>query len=910
MNPNDILKSLLMSDAPVSGNPPALYLIDGSSQMYRAYHAIRGLTGPGGRPTNAVFGFVTMLRKLIADAKPAFIAASFDLAGPTFRDALSAVYKANRPPMPPDLAEQIPWVHRACEAMGVPIIAREGFEADDVIGTIARRAAAAGYEVTIVTSDKDLLQLVDDRIRVFNARDDAVLYDVPAVVERFGVAPERVIDVLALAGDAVDNIKGVPGIGDKGARELIAAFGSLDNLLARVNEVPQKKYREALLASPDAARESRELARIRTDVPVEFNLDQMRFRGPRRDECFQLFTELGFRSLVADFAPTAESVARDYRLLESSEDVEALVAALRAAGRFAFKVHADGPSAMQAHIVGLAFASAARIVRYLPVGHTGLESGSQMGVKAALRLVAPILADAGVEKVGHDLKRDAIVLAEHGVALGGMGLDTMLASYLLDATRAGHAIEDLAIEHLGYKARAEEDLRGKGPKARPFADLPADVSLDFAGERADLSFQLAGNLEARLAADGLDRVYRELELPLIPVLVDIERAGIRVDTQALGGLSKRVEQELDALSARIFDLAGGPFNINSPKQLSEVLFEKLQLPALKRTGKTKVASTAVEVLEELALSHDLPRQILEWRGLQKLKGTYIDALPTLVTPRTGRVHTSFNQAVAATGRLSSSDPNLQNIPIRSGLGREIRSAFVAEPGRVLISADYSQIELRVLAHMSGDEALTDAFRRGEDIHDQTALRVFGADSGLDRYELRRRAKIINYALLYGKTAFTLAKDIGVTQQAAQALIDAYFAGFPGVRRFIDHLLEDARATGVVKTMFGRRRLVPELTSQNMQVRAAAERASVNLPIQGTAADILKRAMIDVHRALAGRPAARMILTVHDELLFECPAAEADEVVAIVREGMEHAVALSVPLTVDIGVGDNWKTAKP
>jgi len=491
----------------------------------------------------------------------------------------------------------------------------------------------------------------------------------------------------------------------------------------------------------------------------------------------------------------------------------------------------------------------------------------------------------------------------------------MLAGYLIDATRADHSVEDLAVEYLGYRARTEEDVLGRGPKARSFADLPADLSLDFVGERADLPFQLAGRLEAQLAADGLDAVYRDLERPLVPVLADIERAGIRVDTHALGELSRRVDRELEDRSRRIFALAGESFNINSPRQLSEILFEKLKLPALKRTGKTKVASTSVEVLEELAAAHELPREILEWRSLQKLKGTYIDALPALVSPRTGRVHTSFNQAGAATGRLSSSDPNLQNIPIRSELGREIRGAFVAEPGHVLISADYSQIELRVLAHLSGDDALTAAFRRGEDIHDQTALRVFGASSGLDRYELRRRAKIINYALLYGKTAFTLAKDIGVSQQAAQSFIDAYFAGFPGVRVFIDRLLEDARATGIVKTMFGRRRLVPELTSQNTQVRAAAERASVNLPIQGSAADILKRAMIDVHRALAaraapGRAAARMILTVHDELLFECPAAEVDEVVPIIRDGMEHAVALSVPLTVDVGVGDNWKTAKP
>ncbi|MBE3133993.1 MAG: DNA polymerase I [Acidobacteria bacterium] len=896
-------------------NLPALYLIDGSSQMYRAYHAIRGLTGPDGRPTNAVFGFVTMLRKLVTDWRPPFVAASFDLAGPTFREAISADYKANRPQMPPDLATQVPLVHRACEALGVPIVTCEGFEADDVIGTIAGRAARAGYQVTIVTGDKDLLQLVGDRVKVFNPRDEGTWYDAAAVVEKFGVPPERVADVLALAGDPVDNIRGVPGIGEKGARELIGAFGSLDDLLGRSAEVAQKTYREALLTHADAARESRELARIRTDVPIDIDLEWFRYGGPKREACFELFSELGFRSLVAEFAPMAGSVARDYLIIDSAMDLEALASEIRAAGRVAVKVLASDSSAMRAGVVGIACATDRHRVRYVPVGHTGLDSGGQLDQKTALAILGPVLADPAVAKIGHDLKFDTIVLAEHGAEMAGLAVDTMLAGYLLDATRSGHPVEDLAIEHLGYRAVAEDDVRGRGARARPLADLPATAVLDFAGERADLPFQLAGPLEAQLARDGLDGVYRELELPLLPVLVDIERAGIRVDTRALAALSTRIDRDLDARSARIFDLAGEPFNINSPKQLSEILFEKLKLPALKRTGKTRVASTAVEVLEELAATHDLPREVLEWRGLQKLKGTWVDALPLLVHPRTGRVHTSFNQGVAATGRLSSSDPNLQNIPIRTELGREIRSAFVADRGHVLISADYSQIELRVLAHLSGDEALTEAFRRGDDIHDQTALRVFGAASGLDRHELRRRAKIINYALLYGKTAFTLSRDIGVTPQAAQAFIDAYFAGFPGVRRFIDRLLDDARATGMVKTLFGRRRLVPEITSQNAQVRAAAERVSINLPVQGTAADILKRAMIDVHRdlaarAAAGRPSARMILTVHDELLFECPGTAADEVAAAVRDGMEHAVTLSVPLTVDIGVGDNWKTAKP
>ncbi|MFP5378917.1 MAG: DNA polymerase I, partial [Vicinamibacteria bacterium] len=501
--------------------------------------------------------------------------------------------------------------------------------------------------------------------------------------------------------------------------------------------------------------------------------------------------------------------------------------------------------------------------------------------------------------------------ARAGITLAGLEQDTMIAAYLLDATRSSQALEPLALEQLGYRAIVEEGVRGKGAKAMAVADVPVEGLLDFAGERADLPLQLGEAFMPALAREGLDAVYRDLELPLVPILAGLEQAGVRVDARVLAEQSARVERDMDALSARIFAAAGETFNINSPKQLGEILFEKLKLPASKKTGKTRSASTAVEVLEELAEAHDLPRLILDWRGLAKLKGTYIDALPLLIHPVTGRVHTSFNQAVAATGRLSSSDPNLQNIPIRTELGREIRRAFVAEPGAVLISADYSQIELRVLAHLSGDETLIAAFKRGDDIHDQTARKVFGEDSTLDPHELRRRAKIVNYALLYGKTAFTLARDIGVSQQAAQAFIDAYFAGFPRVRAFIDGTLEEARVSGVVKTLFGRRRLVPELTSRNGQIRAAAERMTVNMPIQGTAADILKRAMIDVDRALgAAHPRARMILTVHDELLFEAPETDADAVAALVRDTMAAAVPLAVPLDVDVGIGTSWKEAKP
>jgi DNA polymerase-1 len=909
-------------------SPPRLFLIDGSSQMYRAYHAMRGsgLSGPGGRSTHAVYIFVTMLRKLVADHHPQYIAASFDLAGPTFRSEMATDYKANRAPMPPDLAEQIPWVHEACEALGVPILTSQRFEADDVIGTLAQKAAAEGFDVAIVTGDKDFFQLVHDGIKVYNPRDDGTWFDADAVTDKFGVRPDQVVDVLALMGDTIDNIKGVPGIGEKGARDLIATYGSLEALLDHASEIGNKRYREGLLAHAEDARQSRELARIRTDVPVPFVPGDLRYRGASRERCFELFTRLGFRSLVLEYAPTAETIGKDYAVVRTEPELRALVESLRAAGRFGFRVLPDAASAMRAGIVGLTFSTAPRQARYVPLavrsetGGGGLfgapedgPGGSFLERRAALDALAPVLEDEAITKVGHDLKFDAIVLSRHGIGLRGLGTDTMIASYLYDATRSSHPLEDLAIEHVGYKALREEEVCGRGAKAVSFSTVPIDAALNYAGERADLALQLSTVLRDLLRRDDLDSLYEQLERPLIPVLVDIERAGVRIDARALAAQSSRIEQELNRLAAQVYEMAGEQFNINSPRKLSEILFDKLGLrtETIRRTTKTKAQSTAFEVLEELALTNELPRRILEWRSLQKLKGTYIDALPQLVNPETGRVHTCFNQAVASTGRLSSSDPNLQNIPIRTEIGREIRRAFVAEPGHVLISADYSQIELRVLAHLSGDDALIEAFSRGEDIHDRTALKVFGTTSGLSEHELRRRAKIINYALLYGKQAFTLAKDIGVSRQEAQLFIDAYFAGFPAVRRFIDRTLEDARVTGVVKTMWGRRRLVPDLNSKNGQIRGRAEREAVNLPIQGTAADILKRAMIDVHDRLPGVAGgrARMILTVHDELLFEAPQSAADDTAALVREVMESTVTLEVPLTVDVGIGETWKDAK-
>ena len=894
---------------------PIVYLIDGSSQMYRAFHApVRTAEGgflrnAQGRPTNAVYIFVTMLRKLLNEHKPEYIAASFDLPGRTFRDDIAEDYKAHRAPMPDELAEQIPMVHAACEALGVPILTSDRYEADDVIGTLATKAAAAGFDVVIVTLDKDFFQLVHDGIRVFNPRDEGTWYDAAAVKEKLGVTPDQVVDMMALMGDTIDNIKGVPGIGDKGARELIATYGTLDNLIAHAAEIKNKRYREGLQQHADDARQSKVLAKIHTDVPVDFDAAALRYRGATRERCFQIFNELGFRAFVAEYAPTADTIAKTYRVVDTDADLRALADRLKSAGQFALRVLPDQPSAMRAAIAGLAFSTAPREADYVPTGHRALGAIASMPIADALNVLRPILEDESIRKSGHDLKFDAILLARHGVTLRGLDTDTMLCSYLVDATRSEHRLEDLALEYTNYKALKEEDVCGRGVRAVSVADLPVEAALTFAAERADIVGQLAPLFRDLLAKEQLDEVYAKLELPLVPVLVDVERAGVHIDGPALASQSQRLEQDLGQRTKEIYEIAGGEFNIGSPKQLAEVLFDKLQLPVLKRTGTSRAPSTAVEVLEELALVHDLPRMILEWRGLMKLKGTYIDALPQLVNPETRRVHTCFNQAVAATGRLSSSDPNLQNIPIKTELGREIRRAFIAEPGNVLISADYSQIEFRVLAHLSEDPVLLQAFREGADFHERTALKIFGGNSGKDPHALRSIAKMVNYALLYGKGAFTLSKDIGVTQEEAQNFIDSYFAGFPNVRAFIDRTLEEGRATGVVRTMFGRRRLVPELTSRNFQVRSAAERMAVNLPIQGSAADILKRAMIDVHAALLPHPKARMILTVHDELVFEVPKVDADEIAAIVRDKMESAVAMNVPLTVDVGIGENWKDAK-
>ena len=881
--------------------------------MYRAYHAIRDLTGPDGRSTNAVYGFVTMLRKLISKHKPDYIAAAFDVAGPTFRTEIESSYKANRPEMPEDLVEQVPLVHESCRALGVPVLTLPGYEADDLIGTLTERATKKGMAVVIVTGDKDLFQLVSDSVKVYNPKDNGIWYDAAEVQKKFGVKPSQVVDVLSLMGDSSDNIKGVPGIGEKGARELITNYGSLEDLFSNIELITKKKHRNALLEHEDDARLSQELARIQTNAPLKFDIKTSRYSGAKPEQCFKLFSSLGFRSLLTDFAPSAETVTKDYQLISSKKELGDFAAQLRTHGQFAIQVICDDQAAMRTNIVGFSLSDGTHRARYVPLGQSILGSKPQLSLSEAIEILKPILEDESIAKLGHDLKFDFVVLARHGIRIRGIKADTMLASYLFDSTQSTHQLENVALKHITYRPLKEGDVCGRGTKAINLNQVPPENLLDYASERSDLALQLAECLHPKLKAKGLEHLYYDLEIPLIPVLADIQRIGVRLDTISLSSQAKFIEKNLNELTAQIFEISGETFNISSPKQLAEILFVKLKLPTIKRTGKTRSASTAVDVLEELALTHKLPQKILAWRILKKLKSTYIDALPKLINPDTNRIHTSFNQAVATTGRLSSSDPNLQNIPIRTDLGLQIRSAFIADPNHVLIAADYSQIELRVLAHLSNDETLIEAFKTGKDIHDQTAFRIFGAESGLNKHELRRRAKIVNYALIYGKTAFTLAKDIGVSQQEAQAFIDAYFAGFPGVQKFIDSTIAKARKQGVVTTMFGRRRLVPELNSRNGQIRAATERAAVNMPIQGTAADILKMAMLSLDEDLKKRASKGlsgcMILTVHDELLIEVRENEAEEVASIVRTRMEEVVSLNVPMIVNVGIGKNWKEAK-
>jgi DNA polymerase-1 len=879
-----------------------VYLVDGSGQFHRAFHAIRGLATSRGLPTNATYGFTTMLRKLIEDEKPEYLGILFDAPGKTFRHEEYEDYKANRPKMDPDLAMQMPWVRRVCEAFRLPVTEVAGYEADDALATLARQAVAEGLRVVIVSADKDLLQMVTDDILVLNPGREgsgSTLFDRDAVEKKWGVPPERIVDVLALVGDSVDNVPGVKGIGDKGARGLVQEYGSLEEVLDHAGEIKRKAYREGLESHREDALMSKRLVILRTDAPVALDLDQLKRQEVDGAAAHALFKELEFQVLAREYVPEVGSDEGDHRLLASQEDVEAAVAEARAAGRVALSVVVTSPQAMRARVLGIALASVPGRSGYVPLGHSGLDAPGELTPADALDVLRSLLADPEVRKVSAHAKRDHVVLSRLGVPVAGLDFDVLLASYLLDPGRRGYAIEDLSFEFI-------EERRSPGTGGVVAEDASADPTARTAGAEAGVARRLVGPMTARLEEEGLLAAYESMEMPLVEVLADMERAGVKVDAELLGSMSRDMDKQLKSLTKDIHRLAKGEFNINSPAQLREVLFERLGMKSGKKTGKTRVASTAEDVLEELALVHELPRKVLEYRSVQKLKSTYVDALPELILPETGRIHATFNQTVAATGRLSSADPNLQNIPIRTPEGRRIREAFVAEPGHLLLSADYSQIELRILAHLSGDETLIDTFRRGEDVHDRTAQEVFGPLSPIPPDEQRRIAKMVNYALLYGKTAFTLAKDLGVSRKEAESFIDAYFARYPRVRGFIDDTIAEARETGMVRTLLGRLRRLPDLRAKSYPVRMEAERQAMNTPVQGSAADLIKRAMIDLRRELGERQMrSRLILQIHDELLLEVPEDEAAAAQALVTEVMEGALELVVPLVVDARTGKNW-----
>ena len=882
-----------------------LFLVDGTSNLFRAFYAIRGLSSARGLPTNAVFGFTTMLRKLLREHAPRYLAVAFDLPEPTFRHKAYADYKANRPEPPESLVVQIPYAKRVCGALNVPVVEMGGYEADDVIGTLADRARKTGFQVVIVASDKDLLQLVREGILVYNPVREEFL-DAAGVESVFGVRPEQVRDVLALCGDASDNIPGVEGIGEKGAKDLIRWFGDLDAVLAAAATLERKSYREGLLAHADTARLSRELATVRLDVPVPFDAEAFRMKPANEAAARELFRELEFTGLLREFPASMELPRGEFTVVPTAEGLERTVASLRAGGSYALNLERDHAEPMRARLVGVTLAAPGGRGFYVPLRHAGLGAPPQIEPAEALRILAPLLTDQAADRSGHNVKSDLVLLERLGIVAARPAFDTMLASYLLNPSRRSHALEVVAQEVAGLEIPGYESILGSGARRVPFAEVPVERAAEVVCRRTAAILALRPRLEEGLRSDGLLAMLTDLELPLAVVLSAVERAGVRVDTGFLRGLSATWEADLGRLAAEIHAAAGREFNINSPRQLGEILFDTLRLRPGRKTEKTRTYSTSMEVLEELASEHPLPRLLLEYRSLQKLKSTYVDALPALVNPETGRVHTSFNQAVAATGRLSSSDPNLQNIPIRTERGRQIRRAFIPAEGCRLLSADYSQIELRVLAHMCGDPALVQAFRAGEDVHRRTAAEVFGVMPDLVSEEMRQRAKTVNFGILYGMGPQRLARDQGITLKEAQEFIDRYFRRFPKVKEYIDATIAAAEAEGRVRTLFRRVRYLPELQGTDRNARQQAIRAAVNTTIQGTAADLIKMAMVALARQLEARgAAARMTLQVHDELVLEVPQGEIDGVAPLVRNVMETAHPLSVPLVADLYVGPNW-----
>ncbi|QXP89033.1 DNA polymerase I [Methylococcus capsulatus] len=904
---------------PVSDTSPLLVLVDGSSFLYRAFFALPPLTNSHGEPTGAVYGVINMLRKLLQTYDGAHIAVVFDAPGRNFRDELFEHYKAHRPPMPDDLRSQIEPLHQVVRAMGLPMLIEPGVEADDVIGTLARQAVERGFRVVISTGDKDMAQLVCDRVTLENTMFDSRL-DVNGVIVKFGVPPERIVDYLALVGDTSDNIPGVPKVGPKTAAKWLAEYGSLDALIARAGEIGGKTG-ENLRASLELIPLSRELATIRCDLPLPLTPESLERRPPDKAALRELYTRLEFKTLLRQLdaeaddpkaAPpvaAAPEVQTRYQAVMDPAAFDRWLEKLEAAELFAFDTETSSLDYMRAEVIGLSFAVEPGAAAYVPLAHDYPGAPPQLDRAMVLERLRPLLEDPGKAKLGQHLKYDANVLLNHGIMLRGIRHDTMLESYVLNSTATRHDMDSLAERYLDRKTLHYEDVAGKGAKQIPFARVSVEDACRYAAEDADVTLCLHRALWPRLESiPSLRAVYETIEIPLVPVLSRIERAGVLVDVYKLAEQSRELERRMAEVEAEARAVAGETFNLGSPKQIQTILYDKLGLPVIKKTP-TGQPSTDESVLQELAETFELPRLILEYRSLSKLKSTYTDKLPHQVNPVSGRVHTSYHQAVAATGRLSSSDPNLQNIPVRTEEGRRIRQAFVAPPGHKLLAADYSQIELRIMAHLSGDANLLAAFAEDADVHRATAAEVFGVALEEVTSSQRRSAKAINFGLIYGMSAFGLAKQLGIQQKLAQGYIDLYFARYPGVRAYMDRTRESARELGYVETLFGRRLHVPDIQSRNGQRRQYAERTAINAPMQGTAADIIKRAMIalDAWIESSGVP-LRMIMQVHDELVFEVAEDFVSEATATVREHMSRAAELAVPLMVDIGTGDNWDEA--
>jgi DNA polymerase-1 len=884
-----------------------LFLIDGSALAYRAHFAFvrNPLRDSRGMVTSAVFGFARAMFKLYDDERPQHWAVVFDTPEPTFRHQSFAAYKAQRQAMPEELEQQFPLIHRLVEAMGVPLLAVPGFEADDLLATLARQAAARGLETVLFTADKDLMQLVGEDVRVLvpgRSGESPVWVDAAQVVERFGVPPERIVDLLALMGDASDNIPGVPGVGEKTAAKLLEKYGDLDAVLERGPKEEPGALAQKLASGQESARMSRELAQLRFDAPVEFAAETLRARPPETAELMRFLLEMGFHSLVESRSfPSAAPSAR-HRTVERAEDLDALAAGLRASGVFAVDTETTDQRPVWARLVGLSFSDREGEAWYVPVGH---RAGPNVPIEEVRARLGPVLSDPSLCRVGQNAKYDLIVLRRAGFEVAPFGFDTMIASYLLDPSRR-HNLDAMALDHLEVRKIPTSSLLGTGRTKRTMDEVPvADVAA-YAGEDAEVTLRLMKRFGPALEARDQVRLMHDLEMPLLHVLADMETTGVAIDAEVLKSLSGEVGREMVTVAGRLYDLAGCEFNLNSPQQLAEVLFKRLGLKGRKRT---KVGfSTDAEVLEELAEQHELPREMLRFRELSKLRSTYIDALPKLVHPETGRIHASWNQAVAETGRLSSSDPNLQNIPIRTPLGNRVREAFVpGRPGWLLLAADYSQIELRVLAHVSRDPSLVEAFERDVDVHALTASRLFEKPLEAVDAAMRARAKTVNFGVLYGMGPQRLAREFGLPLSEAKAFIDDYFAKMPGVKSYLERGLEEARKTGYVTSLLGRRRYVPDIDNPSGGRRAFAERIAANTPIQGSAADIIKVAMIRLaERLREGRFEARLILQVHDELVLELPAAEVEAVRALIIEVMEGAYPLSVPLRVRAASGLNWR----